>query len=141
MRSKAPLVMMEQIVMVLIFALAAALCLQTFVLSEKLSMRTEAGNRATIEAQNVAEDIKAQGLKVYIQEQSAEQTKEGYRIFFDAVWNTVSDAEGAVYYLDICPKNTDSEYLWILDLIVTEQDGTELFRIPVAGQTEVTQNE
>lgn len=31
MRSKAPLVMMEQMVMLLVFALAAALCLQAFV--------------------------------------------------------------------------------------------------------------
>ena len=40
MKSKAPLVMMEQVVMVLIFALAAALCLQTFVLSGKISKNT-----------------------------------------------------------------------------------------------------
>ena len=30
MRSKAPLALMEQMVMVLVFALAAALCLQSF---------------------------------------------------------------------------------------------------------------
>lgn len=34
MRSKAPLVLMEQLVMVLVFALAAALCVQVFVLSD-----------------------------------------------------------------------------------------------------------
>ena len=59
MKSKAPLVMMEQIVMVLIFALAAALCLQTFVLSGKISKNTEELNRASIETQNVAESLKA----------------------------------------------------------------------------------
>lgn len=141
MRSKAPLVMMEQIVMVLIFALASALCLQTFVLSGKLSKQTEAKNRAAVEAQNVAESIKAQGLNQYIQERKAQSVNEGFRIFFDEEWNTVSEAGKAVYYLDICPLNHDNEYFWRADIVVTEQEGTELFRIPVAGQTEVTQNE
>ena len=36
MRSKAPLVMMEQMVMLLVFALAAALCLQAFVRSDEI---------------------------------------------------------------------------------------------------------
>ena len=34
MRSKTPLALMEQMVMVLVFALAAALCLQVFVVSD-----------------------------------------------------------------------------------------------------------
>ena len=34
MKSKAPLALMEQMVMILVFALAAALCLQAFVKSE-----------------------------------------------------------------------------------------------------------
>lgn len=141
MKSKAPLVMMEQIIMVLIFALAAALCLQTFVLSSTISKRTEAENRAAVEAQNAAEVIKAEGLPGYLEEQKAEQIKEGYRISFDADWNVMYEGEKAEYYLLICPNNSDSEYLWYMNIIVTTQDGTELFRIPVAGQKEVAQHE
>ena len=37
MKSKAPLALMEQMVMLLVFALAAALCLQAFVQSDRLS--------------------------------------------------------------------------------------------------------
>ena len=37
MRSKAPLALMEQMVMVLVFALAAALCLQAFALADRIS--------------------------------------------------------------------------------------------------------
>lgn len=135
MKSKAPLVMMEQIVMVLVFALAAALCLQMFVLSGKLSKRTEAGGRAVIEAQNAAEGIKAQGITAYVKE--AEQTKNGYRFFFDAEWNKAASAEEAEFYLDICPVNHDNEYFWKVEIVVKMQDGTELFCIPAAGQTEV----
>ena len=45
MRSKAPLVMMEQMVMLLVFALAAALCLQAFVKSDQLSQQGEVRDR------------------------------------------------------------------------------------------------
>ena len=54
MRSKAPLALMEQLVMVLVFALAAALCVQVFVLSYQTSRRNEARDRAVLEAQNAA---------------------------------------------------------------------------------------
>ena len=38
MRSKAPLVMMEQMIMLLVFALAAVLCLQAFTTSREISV-------------------------------------------------------------------------------------------------------
>ena len=37
MHSKAPLALMEQIIMLLVFALSAALCLQVFALSGRIS--------------------------------------------------------------------------------------------------------
>ncbi len=37
MKSKAPLVLMEQIIMLLVFALAAAICLQAFIKADALS--------------------------------------------------------------------------------------------------------
>ena len=43
----------------LVFALAAALCLQVFVLSDKTSRRNEARDRAVLEAQNTAEELKS----------------------------------------------------------------------------------
>lgn len=36
-RSKAPLALMEQIIMILVFALASAVCLQAFVYADRLS--------------------------------------------------------------------------------------------------------
>ena len=42
MKNKAPLALMEQLVMLLVFALAAALCLQIYALSGKVSRRGEA---------------------------------------------------------------------------------------------------
>ncbi len=60
MKSKAPLVLMEQMVMLLVFALASALCLQAFVKSDDLSQRSAARDRAAVEAQNAAETLRSQ---------------------------------------------------------------------------------
>ena len=61
MRSKAPLVLIEQMVMLLVFALASALCLQAFVKSDAISVRSEEKGRAAIAAQNAAEVIRHKG--------------------------------------------------------------------------------
>ena len=58
MKSKAPLMLMEQMIMLLVFALAAALCLQAFVKSEQLSSRSENRDRAVTIAQTAAETIR-----------------------------------------------------------------------------------
>ena len=52
-RSKAPLALMEQIIMILVFALAAAVCLQAFVYANGLSTRGEKENIAAEHAQEV----------------------------------------------------------------------------------------
>ena len=59
MRSKAPLVLMEQLVMVLVFALAAAVCLRLFVGAENIAQETARRDEAVIVAQNAAELLKA----------------------------------------------------------------------------------
>lgn len=141
MKSKAPLVMMEQIVMVLIFALAAALCLQTFVLSGKISKNTEELNRASIEVQNVAETLKAEGLNSYLEKTEAVSVEEGFRIALDEGWQATTEPKKTAYYLLICPENQNNGLFWKAELVVTREDGTKLFQIPVAGQTEVTEYE
>lgn len=61
MKSKAPLALMEQMVMLLVFALAAALCLQAFVKSDRISRQSEARDRAAVLCQSVAETIRHNG--------------------------------------------------------------------------------
>lgn len=61
MRSKAPLALMEQMVMLLVFALAAALCLQAFVKSDAISKKSEERDQAAVIAQNAAETIRHYG--------------------------------------------------------------------------------
>lgn len=58
MKSKTPLALMEQLVMVLVFALAAALCVSCFVTADRLSQKSALRDEAVIAAQNAAETIK-----------------------------------------------------------------------------------
>ncbi len=57
-RGKTPLLLMEQLVMLLVFALAAALCLRAFVFSDRLSRQLEARDRAAELIQSVAETLR-----------------------------------------------------------------------------------
>lgn len=80
MRSKAPLAMMEQLVMVLVFALAAALCLQVFVLSDRMSEQAAQRDRAVILAQNTAELLKHSGGDFEQAAQMLDGTWDGTRL-------------------------------------------------------------
>ena len=59
MKSKAPLVLMEQIIMLLVFALAAAICLQAFIKADALSSANANRDKAVILAQSTAELIRS----------------------------------------------------------------------------------
>ena len=59
MRSKASLFLMEQLVMVLVFALCAALCLRVFAAADRISVETARRDQAVTVAQNAAELLKS----------------------------------------------------------------------------------
>lgn len=102
-RSKAPLAMMEQMVMLLVFALAAALCLQAFVKSDSMSKRGEARDRAVVLAQNAAETLRYFGgdmgnAQVKTAEKLGYQSGQGLLWQeFDENWNPI---EAGVYRLE-----------------------------------------
>lgn len=59
MKHKASLVLMEQLIMILVFALAAALCLQVFAKAAAISEENARLDQAVILARNAAELLKA----------------------------------------------------------------------------------
>ncbi|MBR4290203.1 MAG: hypothetical protein IKT52_06155 [Oscillospiraceae bacterium] len=61
MKSKAPLFLMEQLVMLLVFALAAALCLSVFARVNAISLQIVRRDEAVLLAQNAAELLQATG--------------------------------------------------------------------------------
>lgn len=60
MRNKASLMLLEQLIMILVFSLAAALCLRIFVWSDRTSREMELQDRAVVLCQNAAETVKAE---------------------------------------------------------------------------------
>ena len=59
MKSKASLTLMDLLVMVLVFALAAALCMQVFAAARAISVETIRQDEAVLLAQNGAELLKS----------------------------------------------------------------------------------
>ncbi len=141
MKSKAPLVMMEQIVMVLIFALAAALCLQTFVLSGRISKKTDAQNHAVLEVQNMAELMKMGGFNAFAEAYGGQKSGELWKCFYTEDWNLTKEEAEAEYIVEVSFSEARENALWRAEIVMNGADGNELIRIPVAGQTEVMQNE
>lgn len=103
MKSRAPLALMEQMVMLLVFAVAAALCMQTFVKSDEISLRSYARSSASFAVSNIAEAIRHSGGspehalmgagEISGGRYEKELDKEGGRliVFYDEDWNTVQE--------------------------------------------------
>ena len=122
MKNKTPLVIMEQTIMILVFAFAAAICMQVFVYSDKLSRLNQQRDNAIIMAQNTAEMLKYSGGEA--------ETP----IYYDQNWQPVSEQENAAYQLEIIHTKNENHLLWTATIKVSRSDNTMLFELPVAGQ-------
>lgn len=154
MRSKSPLALMEQVIMVLVFALAAALCLRVFAFSDLASTRNEAVDRAVLECQNAAEILKANGLsgaeaqKELVARMGGTMSQGLVQICYDEEWNVIPENnEDCVYVVEMQGMPTDVKGLAKAHIrsaavkdISVGGSGEDLFAIEVAWQ-EVTGNE
>lgn len=77
MKSKASLLLMEQLLMILVFSVAAALCLQVFAKARFLSEETVRRDQSVILARNAAELLKAAGGDTEAAENLGE---DGYQV-------------------------------------------------------------
>ena len=136
MRSKAPLALMEQVVMVLVFALAAALCLRVFVFSDRMSERNKDIDHAVLLAQNTAELLKAcGGVEEAAAVAGGNIRQMMWSIYYDEDLNPVPDQASAHYVVDTLPINSGVEGLGKANIEVFRNDGnTGLFCITVAWQ-------
>ena len=136
MRSKTPLALMEQVVMVLVFALAAALCLQVFVFSNRMSERNKDIDRAVLLAQNTAEMLKARGsLEGAAEVMDGEIQQTLWRSYYDEALNPVAKRTSAYYEVNTLPEHTGVEGLEKATVEVFRYNGNEaLFSLTVAWQ-------
>lgn len=124
-RSKAPLALMEQIIMILVFALASAVCLQAFVYADRLSRNGEQSHTAMTKAQQVAEYCKANrgDLDKVCQVLAAERTKDGLTAAYPE--------EEMVLSLVL---TEDTAYVQKATVSVDDQEGKEIYSIEIAWQ-------
>lgn len=125
MKNKAPLALIELTVMVLIFAVSAALCLQAFVWSDVRSSETAERDSAILHGETVAEVIKS------------------CRGDFDAAAGMLDgeNAEGVLrVYFDgelcaqACFAETENPLLGMAEITVADEAGQELFALTVCWQ-------
>lgn len=140
MRSRAPLALMEQMIMLLVFALAAALCLQAFAKSDRMSKQSEARDRAVTLCQSVAETVRSNGSNFNTSaEQLGLEFGQGSTMFryYDENWEPASGLEGAAYCLSVSGLYDTPPGLGKASVSVSEAEGETLFALEVAWQEEV----
>ena len=137
MRSKAPLALMEQLIMVLVFALAAVLCLRAFVWSDQRSRQDETRDQAVLCAQNAAETLRhVRG------DGAAAQARLG-GVWDGQVWTLTYDSGGQsdpltpAFTLTLQPQPGGVPYLGQALVTADTPDGTRLVQLTVRWQ-EVT---
>ena len=134
MRSRAPLALMEQTVMVLVFALAAALCLRAFVLADRISRQVEATDRAVLWAESAAGTLKARNgnLARAAEELGGKVDGQCWTIPLDENWRET--AGEPAYTLAAQPMESNQPLLGRAQIDVTEKSGDSLFSLEVCWQ-------
>ena len=136
MKSRAPLVMMEQLVMVLVFALAAAVCVRIFALSESLSLENETRDRAVTAVQNAAETLKACRGNYGEASRLLGGTWDGtaWSISYDSGWSPLAEAAEWTFQVLAVPADSGQELLGTAQVTASTWQGNELYSLSVAWQ-------
>lgn len=136
MRSKTPLVLMEQLMMLLVFALASALCVQVFVLSDQTSRAGELRSRALLEAQNAAEQVKSCRGDWEAAADRCGGTWNGLMLGWSLDEEWQPSGETAAYHVLVSPVESDAALLGAAEVTVYDGEGQVLASLPVAWQEE-----
>lgn len=134
-RSKVPLVLMEQLVMLLVFALAAAVCLRIFVFADLASRQVQDRDRAAELVQNAAQVLQHTGGDF---SRSAELLDAQHReqnslmIDYDGEWALATDT---MRYTLGASRVSGIPYLGMAEVWCRDEvEDLELFRLKVAWQ-------
>lgn len=103
MNRKSVLQMMELLIMVLVFAIGASICVRCFVHADQLSKRQENRTAAVLVAQNAAELLKATSGDL---EAAAEQLggickADSWHMPMNEHWQVIETREDAVFLLEV----------------------------------------
>lgn len=134
MKSKAPLSLMEQLIMLVVFALAAALCLQVFVLSSRVSRNSETQSSAVTAVQNTTEVVKGchGDFEDISRQLGGTSVADCWQLGYDENWDPISP-DRACYLVNITPVPTDLPTLGSATVSAHSENGT-LFSMTVSWQ-------
>lgn len=133
-RSKNPLALMEQVIMILVFAMAAAICVKAFVTARNMSVQSVQRSHASSICQTAADVIKStrgdiDSLCDYF---DVCIEKEVLRAYYDDEWK-MSDKAEASFCLCIIIDDKD-ECLGIATISMIGMDEEVIFEMETAWQ-------
>ena len=133
MKSKAPLVLIEQAVMLLVFALSSVLCLRCFVWADATSGESTRRDQALVQAQSAAETLKACAGDLEKAAELCGGVSEGetWIILYDEDWRVTDDMH--TYTLRAASAQSGLENLGRAEVTVYQGD-LELTALEVCWQ-------
>ncbi len=154
-QSKASLFLMELIICILFFSLAAAVCVQLFVRSHNLSKRTVDQSQAVIIAENLAEcfySSEGDTLKLLDYYPMADTSRHGeynlnhpvITLYFDQAWQPISEADRAYYLAELLVMdpgeftNADSEMTTGVITLMESSDSEPFYELTVNVHKRIT---
>jgi len=122
MKDKTPLLLIEQLIMILVFALTAALCLRGFAYGAQQSKQIQHREQAAILAQSTAEELKAAG--------DVQDTVS----FYDGDLQPVAQDDEWIYRMQVSQEASDVPGLGKAGICVDSEDGEALIVLTVGWQ-------
>lgn len=135
MKSKAPLVLMEQIIMLLVFALAAAICLQAFIKADALSSASADRDKAVVLAQSTAELIRSNegDLAKSAEQMAASYEQDLLQQTYNSDWQPSAAANPAfTLQAQITPNNEPG--LGTARVVILDEQQQTVFELQIAWQ-------
>ena len=126
--------LIEQLMMLLVFAMAAALCLRTFFWSGSHSRQSQARDQAVIAAQSAAERLKAArgDFCSALAPLGGHQEEDEWAIYYNADWQPIS--RPASYYLTVTRQNSGQPGLGSALVQVWDGSAGPLVSLPISWQ-------
>lgn len=139
MTKKSVLQLMELLIMVLVFALSACICVRCFVHADQLSRQQEQKTQAMLVAQNAAELLKAESgdLEKAAAQMGGSCQENSWSLLLDASWEPAQDADSAEYMLLVTRQAEGQLPMGKALVQVRRMDMTVLAELQIAWQEEL----
>ena len=139
MKNKSFLPLLELILMIGVFTLAAAICLNTFATANKLSKQSEAKFAAVNAAESVAEAIKSSNgdFSAISEKLGGIADSDSLTVYYDSLW-VPTNSKNAEFILQVTKKNSGT--LFLGTALITVYHGDDLIYELTVGWQEVSEN-